>query len=307
MYLPYLRVRQFELLALRELVENGLIGERVIPVVEPIKISPTLSTTLKIFEKKGHNISIVMNPTVGDLVSDIPYSDAWKKLSTLFEDEAVKKNIIKSYVMNSVGKQYIADSSERDIIAVNPNRDCLKIYLELFSEFEPAFSLIPDDRKFSRKVKQSKVLFEDHFLKAKRNKDYQDRDDELFSEDHLFYKEEQFLGFSDYSVVGEEFSESGFAPIAVAIHIVYFDDDDSLRIHHFVSDSNEDINDPAKKFGEAVAKLYDWVKEQKIQQTKGLQNLIDCYKAGRYPGLGTVKKYSIMHHIELMNNFLEAH
>lgn len=307
MYLPYLRGRQFELLALRELVENGLIGERVIPVVEPIKISSTLSTTLKIFEKKGHYISIVMNPTVGDLVSDIPYSDAWKKLSTVFEDEAVKKNIIKSYVMNSVGKQYIADSKERDIIAVNPNRDCLDIYLELFSEVEPAFSLIPDDRKFSRKVKRSKVLFEDHFLKAKRNKDYQVRDDELFSEDHLFYKDEKFLGFSDYSVVGEEFSESGFAPIAVAIHIVYFDDDDSLRIHHFVSDSNEDINDPAKKFGEAVAKLYDWVKEQKIQQTKGLQNLIDCYKAGRYPGLGTVKKYSIMHHIELMNNYLEAH
>lgn len=307
MYLPYLRGRQFELLALRELVENGLIGERVIPVVEPIKISSTLSTTLKVFEKKGHNISIVMNPTVGDLVSDIPYSDAWKKLSTLFEDEAAKKNIIKSYVMNSVGKQYITDRNERDIIAVNPNRDCLNIYLELFSEVEPAFSLIPDDRKFSRKVKQSKVLFEDHFLKAKRNKDYQDRDDELFSEDHLFYKEEKFLGFSDYSVVGEEFSESGFAPIAVAIHIVYFDDDDSLRIHHFVSESNEDINDPAKKFGEAVAKLYDWVKEQKIQQTKGLQNLIDCYKAGRYPGLGTVKKYSIMHHIELMNNYLEAH
>lgn len=31
MYFPYLRGRQFELIALRELVEDGLIGENIIP------------------------------------------------------------------------------------------------------------------------------------------------------------------------------------------------------------------------------------------------------------------------------------
>lgn len=33
---------------------------------------------------------------------------------------------------------------------------------------------------------------------------------------------------------------------------------------------------------------------------------LECNKMGRYPGLGTVKKYSIMHHLELMNKFLEG-
>lgn len=38
MYLPYLRGRQNELLALKELVNNDLIGDKIIPIIEPIKL-----------------------------------------------------------------------------------------------------------------------------------------------------------------------------------------------------------------------------------------------------------------------------
>ena len=30
-----------------------------------------------------------------------------------------------------------------------------------------------------------------------------------------------------------------------------------------------------------------------------MKGFYDCYNSGKYPGLGTVKKYSIMHHLEL--------
>ena len=42
MYFPYLRGRQYELLALRELVKNNLLGEHIIPIIEPVKLSSTL-------------------------------------------------------------------------------------------------------------------------------------------------------------------------------------------------------------------------------------------------------------------------
>ena len=42
MYFPYVRGRQYELLALRELVEKNLLTDFVIPIVEPVKLSPTL-------------------------------------------------------------------------------------------------------------------------------------------------------------------------------------------------------------------------------------------------------------------------
>lgn len=74
---------------------------------------------------------------------------------------------------------------------------------------------------------------------------------------------------------GRQYNESGFAPYAVAIHIVYFENDNSLRIRHFVSDSNDDITDVAGKFYEAVSKLYEWyiTENQERQLTMGLNTL----------------------------------
>lgn len=49
MYFPYLRGRQYELLALRELATNHLLGDYVTPIVEPVKLSPTLVNTMADF------------------------------------------------------------------------------------------------------------------------------------------------------------------------------------------------------------------------------------------------------------------
>ena len=103
----------------------------------------------------------------------------------------------------------------------------------------------------------------------------------------------------------EEYSETGFAPYAVAIHIVYFDERNILRIAHFVSDSNDDISDPARKFAEAVEKLVKWNKTMKLD-TIGIREFEAAYKNKTYPGLGVVKKYSIMHHLELMSKYLDG-
>jgi Txe/YoeB family toxin of Txe-Axe toxin-antitoxin module len=54
---------------------------------------------------------------------------------------------------------------------------------------------------------------------------------------------------------------------------------------------------------EAVSKLFDWKRENDIN-TYGLNELIKHYRNETYPGLGTVKKLSIMHHIELMSQYL---
>ena len=53
MYFPYLRGRQFELLALRELLEKGRIGKKIIPIIEPVKPSSTLLKTLECFVANG--------------------------------------------------------------------------------------------------------------------------------------------------------------------------------------------------------------------------------------------------------------
>jgi len=193
---------------------------------------------------------------------------------------------------------------KKDLLVINISRDFLDFYEKQFDGANPCYVLIPDESAFCRKVKRNRVILDDKFEKQSRNADYQDAEDEFFSDDHLYFAEDGLKGFSDYSVTGSDYQEAGLAPYAVAIHIVYFAADKSLRIKHFVSESNADISNPAKKFYEAVTKLNTWYQTNPFPPTLGLQPLIEYYNNQTYPGLGTVKKLSVMHHLELMGKYL---
>ena len=122
----------------------------------------------------------------------------------------------------------------------------------------------------------------------------------------MFAAEEGYVGTGDFSIIGDEYSDSGFAPYAVAIHIVYEDvkKPGTLRVAHFVSDSNDGHDDPAGKFFEAAGKLVKWAKSSSVCRSVGLRSIIDAYESEQYPGLGSLKKFSIMHHLELMSSIL---
>lgn len=308
MYFPYLRGRQFELLALRELMENGCIGKNIIPVIEPIKLSSTLTKTIETYVKKSRTIAIIHNSKVGNFLEDFDNVDngtAKDRYSELLKDSMV----IKSHIFNQnssteLMELYNQGIKKTELLVIANNREYINEYSKEFFNYPPSYSLIPDERAFKRTVSNNKVLLNDKFIKQERNVDYEKNDDEFFSDDHLFYEDEGYTGFSDFSIVGDNFSESGYAPYAVTIHIVYFDKENNLRIKHFVSDSNEDISNPAKKFYEALSKLVNWQKNTKIQ-TYAVNKFVEHFNNQTYPGLGTVKKLSIMHHIELISKYLD--
>ncbi len=304
MYFPYLRGRQYELLALRELARNGLITSSVIPIIEPIKITSTFTGALTAFQKANLQIALITNPDVGELAGE---NESTSRIIGVLRDF---QNTVPTVLLNKSTGNVLMDLQqasifEKDIIAILDNRDFLDAYSELFDGISPIYTLFPDERAIRRIIKGNRVLFADKFFRRNRNADYPE--DEFFSDDHLYYSEEGYDGFGDYSVIGKEYIDSGFAPYAVAIHIVYLADDNSLRIKHFVSDSNGDTSDVAGKFYEAVTKLYDWyMAGQKRQLTAGLQILLDHYRNRTFPGLPTLKKLSVMHHLELMGKFLDG-
>ena len=316
MYFPYVRGRQYELLALRELAANNLLGDFVTPIVEPVKLSPTLINMMAEFIKVNHPISIIRNPVVGTFMSD------WRDVQEQSKEAGYKQRFSKQYENSAIIKSLIMQRNAKsllefwdkiginkaDLLVINTDRDYLDLYESAFGTAIPRYTLMPDESVFRRKVRHHKVMLDDKFEKQDRNADYQDTEDEFFSDDHLYYKEEGFVGFSDYSVVGNEYLEAGFAPYAVAIHIVYFAPDMTLRVRHFVSDSNEDITNPALKFYEAVSKLAAWynVDPHPVEMTLGLQTFLQHYEQQSYPGLGTVKKLSLMHHLELMGKYLSG-
>ncbi|MBF2642971.1 hypothetical protein D8Y04_13640 [Listeria seeligeri] len=308
MYFPILRGKQFELIAIRELAEANVIN-KITPIIEPIKPSSTLLSTLKQCNQNGQKVGFIHNPQVSnfkkDLV-DLPEST----LKNDLENILVNKCVIPSHLMN-INSSYEFDALKEDsinlndLIIIHKNADYLSTYNEYFSKGSPLFNLVPDRNPFRREIKNQRVILEDKFNKQTRNSDY--CEEEAFSQDHLYFEEEGYKGFADYSIVGEEFIEAGFAPYAVTIHMVYFNDKSELRVRHFMSTSNSDISDPAGKFGQALVKMITWVDENKPEMnTIALGEFRKLLESGKYPGLGTVKKLSIMHHLELVNQYLDT-
>ncbi len=305
MYFPYLRGRQFELIALRELVEKGVLSSRITPIIEPVKLTSTLVKTIETYGANSRQLAIITNPKVGSFSSDAKEEKNQKLKESLSASLKENNDILYMYLLreNSKPEKFIARHADNMGTICN-DKDAIPVYEANFSETDVKFNLIPDESGFRRRVGKNRVLLADKFNKQEKNNDYIEIDDEPFSEDHLYYTEDGYVGFADYSVVGEEYNETGFAPYAVAIHIVYFDTDESLRVKHFVSDSNDDISDPAGKFQEALSKLVEWNAEKKLD-TVAMREFEDLYRREAYPGLGTVKKLSIMHHLELIGKFLD--
>jgi len=309
MYFPILRGRQFELLALRECVSNNILSNRIIPIVEPVKVSSTYTKTVDCFIKANKPIAIIRNPQVGFWDKDLK-REINAKIRERVNEQLRNTNVISSFYVTPKLADDIDFAVKNDIlidslIFICNNPEYVDNYEEVIGYNTPLYNVIPDKGDFRRRIRPNRVMCEDHFPKQTRNIDYSDIETEFFSSDHLYYADDGYKGFSDYSVVGEEYSETGFAPYAVAIHIVYFDEKNFLRIAHFVSDSNDDISDPARKFAEAVKKLVEWNKHMKLD-TMGIREFEAAYHNKTYPGLGVVKKYSIMHHLELMSKYLDG-
>ena len=305
MYFPYLRGRQFELIALRELLQNGVLSERIIPIIEPVKLSSTLIKTVELYGSEVRKLALITNPIVGNFTSDLKEIKNEKLKDAFLNSCKENHNILYIRILNgNSGVDKFISYHADNMMTICINKDSIPIYETNFSNLNVMYNLIPDESSFRRKIRRNRVILEEKFNKQDRNNDYITMDDEPFSEDHLYYKDDGYVGFADYSVVGKDYSDTGFAPYAVAIHIVYFDIDNSLRIKHFVSDSNDDISDPAGKFQEALSKLIVWNRDMRIN-TVAMKEFEDLYEREAYPGLGTVKKLSIMHHLELIGNFLD--
>lgn len=233
MYYPYLRGRQNELLCLRELLEAKKLSKCVTPVLEPVKFSSTFVSTLKKFAENERQIILIMNPAVGKFedefqkaIVDSKKADTdekrtkLKKLLDEYDSILKDKHICKAYLVDAetIDKVLKMSEAEREkLYLLNQNRGNDEFYIEHGNELLVEASFIPKDEDFKDEVVGNAIILEDCYQKAKRNADYIDEPDVFFSKNHLVYARRGYQGFSDYSIVGNEYDESGFAPVAIAV------------------------------------------------------------------------------------------
>lgn len=116
MYYPILRGRQNELLAIRELLSADKLA-KVVPIIEPVKASSTLCSTIKAFSEKGHPLGIVQNPIVGDFLKDLKSEQGfYSKYTGLLEDFSDLISVVYPSVDSRDQLGSLADSKKNAVL-----------------------------------------------------------------------------------------------------------------------------------------------------------------------------------------------
>lgn len=306
MYFPYLRGKQYELLALRESV-SFISKEKIVPIIEPVRANTaSLNTAITVLAKVGMELQIVLNPEVGDFkhnngrllafVDGLIQGGAENLIPTFLisnDSEFLKvRAIIETQGYNKSGYSLIHLNKVNDL-------DHLK---EFTDATNCKYNIVQIAHLFTirRKLSGNICMLNDYFNRQSKNTEYINVPFEVFSSDYLYYHEEGCVAFSDYQAIGKVYSEGGGAAYAVAIHLTFkVLDKEDIQIAHFVSDSNDGPENPALKFFEALEKLIDFADEKNIDSL-AIRKFREYHDAQSYPGLGVVKKLSIIHHIELV-------
>jgi hypothetical protein len=306
MYYPYLRGRQFELIALREYAQIHGVKNNIIPIIEPVKNTfNSMKLALPKLDEGNVKYALILNPQVGDIKNS-------KEITLALEKELKDQSKwIPAFIITDNYKivtNQIEDSGYNEVMLI-----CSDISDSSNSDFESLivsanikYIVSKENRTLKRKLtNKGKILIrlDDNFNAQKRNKDFLMFEDERFSEEYLFFKEDNYNGFSDYTVLVSDFIEGGAAPYAVAIHLTYLKESKEIWIKHFVSDSNDSIANIQGKFAEAAFKAVTFLDEKHIHNYS-VEELRRYYYSKTYPGLGMVKKISIKNHLELINGLL---
>jgi hypothetical protein len=316
MYFPYLRGKQYELIALRELAES--LGEHGVihPIIEPVRDSTaTFRITSQVLQEHEAKFTAVINPMVGDFSSEKDNDLDHESLVGIINEFIDDYNCFYAGILltsstdfshiNNLLSDLQGDYSLKLIhLGRIPDIDELGNFVDENNVTHNLFREQRIIRRYRRIIENdSKVILDDPFNEQRTNADYADDTDEFFTDEHIYYEEDGFAGFADYLTLGESYSDSGFAPHAVAIHLTYEENNGEIWIHHFVSDSNEDYTDVAGTFGEALEKLIEFIDENNIE-SEACDEFREHDRDNHYPGLGSVVKLSVKHHIELVTDIL---
>lgn len=302
MYFPILKGKQNELIALREL--SAVVEPKVFrPVIEPVRenISP-LKRTIKELVENGITPLVVINPSLGD------YKSGAESIIASLEDNegsylpCVKIKNPQDFAAIEIFQRFKGKAA----VLLESSVD--KSLVDIVND--SVYTLVDPSRVSSVALAhlKNKVVYGDSFKKESKNSDYSE--DSLFSALHVEYKNlADTVGFGDFTILGEDYSESGGPAYVVAVHLSYINRDeyDAMHVRHFSSYDDRTPTNPGGKFMDALGKLVSYVSRDpgKFDRTAGLDEFFTLHASKHYPGLGFVKKISIKHHIETTCNYIQ--
>lgn len=313
MYHPYFRGKLNELITVRETAE--LMAQRnFVPIIEPVKEAlGGLKRTLDAVVSVDGKAVVIVNPFHGDFSGDA------QSISELLEEHFKKKDGISAGVLLKGGM-----TTPEAITCCETHKDHpLALIHGGFTDAKGLAGALGEKLAGTLHVffePHCGMLYRKHFLAAERcvlirdgfqrRKNREHPEKELFSDLHATFEMLQMTGFGDFLIVGDDYSETGGPAYAVAIHITFIDpdNDSAMYVYHFVSDSQDTPKDPAGKFGEALTKMVKKIGKpgsSMVQETRAIEEFRDLHARKHFPGLGSIKKLSMQHHVETLAAYFE--
>ena len=261
MYFPYLRGKQFELIALREFAIQYPNTEQIIPIIEPVKSTFNgLTTAARIMFEQNLRFALVLNPADGDFKRIT--KDILSEISILSEN---MEKWIPTFLYQNNGETILSaiqDQELNNVMVIFKNGiDISDSILNFLSHSQIQYIVNGDPnsritmRRLSLLENKRIIRLDNCFAEQPRNVDYLNIPEDKFTEQHRFYSDDHFYGISDYTALPKDFIDGGMLPYAVAIHMTYEKNQDEIYVRHFVSDTNDDQSNIQRKFFEAATKI----------------------------------------------------
>lgn len=307
MYMPYMYGRQYELLAVRMMLQDQERDlSRIVPVVEPvIERIDDLRRCIRLCGEADQSIGIIVNPNKHELAHAAAFGQWRDQIWPLIDEsphvvpvlrceETTTRAEVESFLQRfegrSVGLLFFGIGMSRRDQQWISRRAQVRWHVVLTDRVSSDF--------WNELPREKLILLKDCFNRLNRNADYDGS--ELFTDRHRTYRQIA-AGIADYLCIGRLFQPGGGAPGAVVIHATFKERErGDLWVEHFLSDDQiQNEGDLAEKFLQAAGKLVRAARRRPAEfgSNPALVEYGRLVEADKFPQLGTNKKLQMVHHM----------
>ena len=311
MYYPYLNGGTHELRAVRDFCETlaGVVPH-VCPIIEPNQtIISSISRTISSLSRVGAHCYIILNPPYTELKNE----KYIKLRDTCSPQYSISSCCCPAYIVNNIDeiKADIADKGYNGVMLIVSKGTSIDD-----DKFRELVSLQTIDKvvvspasksamKIAKDAGKDVILLGDKI--SAHDFTQSSRCDEEFSQDVFYFESEGYAGFSDYTALPDGFGEDdGAVPNTVILHLTYQKSADKINVRHFCSTIETEYKSHMReKFMEAITGAVAFF-GGRTEAGSAIRALDDCVKNNWLRGMGTVRRWCILHHLELMQKLLST-
>ena len=307
MYWPFFRSKQEEMIALKEL-GSLLTGDLVVPIIKPHDASSRVEGQISRVLQTGLRVALIINTNEGVPVPQPSQVLAMESnLNNTFPNQVFPTLEVRHDVTAADVSRFVNSYSGRVQVfvhraqllnpAIFPSTGVVHIFepSQVSTQFVAAFS------------SSWRIILRDGFNKQSVNGLYPTSS--YFDDLAYSYKTLGFNGFGDFATIGDvPFSKGGGQPSHVALHLTEPQKNNTFECRHFVSTVPSATTDVQTKYFDALTKLISHTGSPGASpfNTNGVHDYCLNFASGHFPGLGSPKRWSTKHHIQLIHSVING-